>query len=77
MTSLPQVAPRIAKLTALSIGVALLATACGGTSTPTSTGSDRFRQRRGHRLPGTQRWSWRRNIGRDQHRPGSRFHHHH
>ena len=39
MTSLPQVAPRIAKLTALSIGVALLATACGGTSTPTSTGS--------------------------------------
>ncbi len=39
MTALPQVAPRIAKLTALSIGVALLATACGGTSTPTSTGS--------------------------------------
>ncbi|MEC5181330.1 ABC transporter substrate-binding protein [Arthrobacter sp. CG_A4] len=39
MTSFPQVAPRIAKLTALSIGVALLATACGGTSTPTSTGS--------------------------------------
>ena len=39
MTSLPQVAPRIAKLTALSIGVALLATACGGTSTPTSTGT--------------------------------------
>jgi branched-chain amino acid transport system substrate-binding protein len=39
MTSLPQVAPRIAKLTALSIGVALLATACGGSTTPTSTGS--------------------------------------
>lgn len=39
MTSLPQVAPRIAKLTALSIGVALLATACGGSSTPTSTGT--------------------------------------
>jgi branched-chain amino acid transport system substrate-binding protein len=39
MTSIPQVAPRIAKLTALSIGVALLATACGGSSTPTSTGS--------------------------------------
>lgn len=39
MTSLPQVAPRIAKLTALSIGVALLATACGGSPTPTSTGS--------------------------------------
>jgi branched-chain amino acid transport system substrate-binding protein len=39
MTSLPQVAPRIAKLTALSIGVALLATACGGSSTPSSTGS--------------------------------------
>ncbi|WP_427133309.1 ABC transporter substrate-binding protein [Pseudarthrobacter sp. S9] len=39
MTSLPQVAPRIAKLTALSLGVALLATACGGSSTPSSTGS--------------------------------------
>ena len=39
MTSLPQVAPRIAKLTALSLGVALLATACGGTSTPSSTSS--------------------------------------
>ena len=39
MTSLPQVAPRMAKLTVLSIGVALLATACGGSSTPTSTGS--------------------------------------
>jgi branched-chain amino acid transport system substrate-binding protein len=39
MTSLPQVAPRIAKLTALGVGVALLATACGGSSTPTSTGS--------------------------------------
>ncbi len=39
MTSLPQVAPRIAKLTALSLGVALLATACGGSSTPSATGS--------------------------------------
>jgi len=39
MISLPQAAPRIAKLTALSIGVALLATACGGSSTPGSTGS--------------------------------------
>jgi branched-chain amino acid transport system substrate-binding protein len=39
MTSLPHVAPRVAKLTALSVGVALLATACGGSSTPTSTGS--------------------------------------
>jgi branched-chain amino acid transport system substrate-binding protein len=39
MTSLPKVAPRAAKLTALSLGVALLATACGGSSTPTSTGS--------------------------------------
>ncbi|BCW70128.1 ABC transporter substrate-binding protein [Arthrobacter sp. NicSoilB8] len=39
MTSLPQVAPRIAKLTALSLGVALLATACGGSSTPSSTNS--------------------------------------
>jgi len=39
MTSLPQAAPRIAKLTALSLGVALLATACGGSSTPSSTGS--------------------------------------
>ena len=39
MISLPQVAPRVAKLTALSLGVALLATACGGSSTPTSTTS--------------------------------------
>ncbi len=39
MISLPQAAPRVAKLTALSIGVALLATACGGSSTPSSTGS--------------------------------------
>jgi len=40
MTSLPQVAPRIAKLTVLSVGVALLATACGGSSTaPASSGS--------------------------------------
>jgi branched-chain amino acid transport system substrate-binding protein len=39
MTSLHQAAPRIAKLTALSIGVAFLATACGGSSTPSSTGS--------------------------------------
>jgi branched-chain amino acid transport system substrate-binding protein len=37
MISLPQAAPRIAKMTALSIGVALLATACGGNSTPSST----------------------------------------
>ncbi len=39
MTSLPQVAPRIAKLTVLSLGVALLATACGGSPAPSSTGS--------------------------------------
>ncbi len=39
MTSLPQAAPRIAKLTALGLGVTFLATACGGTSTPTSTES--------------------------------------
>ncbi len=39
MTSLPQVAPRIAKLTVLSIGVALLATACGGSPTPSTTGT--------------------------------------
>jgi branched-chain amino acid transport system substrate-binding protein len=39
MIALPQAAPRIAKLTALSIGVALLATACGGSSTPGSTGT--------------------------------------
>lgn len=37
MISLPQAAPRIAKLTALSVGVALLATACGGTPTPSAT----------------------------------------
>src|SRR6478735_289008 len=39
MISLPQTAPRVAKLTALSIGVALLATACGGGSTPNATES--------------------------------------
>jgi branched-chain amino acid transport system substrate-binding protein len=39
MISLPQGAPRVAKLTALSIGVALLATACGGSPTPSSTTS--------------------------------------
>ena len=39
MISLPQAAPRVAKLTALSIGVALLATACGGSSTPSQTGA--------------------------------------
>jgi len=39
MFDLSQAAPRAAKLTALGIGVALLATACGGSSTPGSTGS--------------------------------------
>ncbi|PNH86485.1 ABC transporter substrate-binding protein [Arthrobacter sp. AFG20] len=39
MISLPQTAPRVAKLTVLSIGVALLATACGGGSTPSATES--------------------------------------
>ncbi|SDK73681.1 amino acid/amide ABC transporter substrate-binding protein, HAAT family [Arthrobacter sp. ov407] len=39
MTSLPRVAPRVAKLTVLSLGVALLATACGGSPAPSSTGS--------------------------------------
>src|SRR3954449_126589 len=39
MTSLHQAAPRIAKLTALSVGVAFLATACGGSPAPSSTGS--------------------------------------
>ena len=39
MTSLPQVAPRVAKLTVLSLGVALLATACGGSPAPSSSGS--------------------------------------
>ena len=37
MIAIPQAAPRVAKLTALSIGVALLATACGGSPTPSST----------------------------------------
>jgi branched-chain amino acid transport system substrate-binding protein len=37
MITLPPAAPRVAKLTALSVGVALLATACGGTSTPSKT----------------------------------------
>ena len=39
MFDLSPAAPRAAKLTALGIGVALLATACGGSSTPTQTGS--------------------------------------
>lgn len=34
-----QAAPRAAKLTALGVGVALLATACGGTPTPGQTGT--------------------------------------
>ncbi|WP_104060977.1 ABC transporter substrate-binding protein [Arthrobacter sp. 4R501] len=37
MISLSPAAPRLAKLTALSVGVAFLVTACGGTSTPSST----------------------------------------
>lgn len=37
MIAIPQAAPRVAKLTALSFGVALLATACGGSPTPGST----------------------------------------
>lgn len=37
MISLSPAAPRIAKLTALSVGVAFLATACGGDSTPSAT----------------------------------------
>ncbi|QNE13942.1 ABC transporter substrate-binding protein [Pseudarthrobacter sp. NBSH8] len=37
MISLSPAAPRLAKLTALSVGVAFLATACGGTSTPSAT----------------------------------------
>src|SRR4029453_1831186 len=39
MFDLSQAAPRAAKLTALGIGVALLATACGGSPTPSSTGT--------------------------------------
>ncbi|UZX02336.1 amino acid ABC transporter substrate-binding protein [Arthrobacter sp. CDRTa11] len=37
MISLPPASSRIAKLTALSVGVAFLATACGGTTTPSAT----------------------------------------
>ncbi|MBO1266548.1 ABC transporter substrate-binding protein [Arthrobacter cavernae] len=37
MFDLSQAAPRAARLTALGIGVALLATACGGTPTPSAT----------------------------------------
>ena len=37
MIPLSPAAPRIAKLTALSVGVAFLATACGGTPTPSAT----------------------------------------
>ncbi|MEE2521597.1 ABC transporter substrate-binding protein [Pseudarthrobacter sp. J75] len=39
MISLPPGAPRAAKLTALGVGFALLATACGGTTTPSATDS--------------------------------------
>ncbi|UVJ40664.1 ABC transporter substrate-binding protein [Arthrobacter sp. CJ23] len=39
MFDLSQAAPRAAKLTALGIGVALLATACGGTPAPSTTGT--------------------------------------
>ncbi|MEV7571694.1 ABC transporter substrate-binding protein [Pseudarthrobacter sp. NPDC089323] len=37
MTLFPQAGARAAKLTALGIGVAFMATACGGSSTPTAT----------------------------------------
>ncbi|AUZ33992.1 amino acid ABC transporter substrate-binding protein [Arthrobacter sp. PGP41] len=37
MTLFPQAGTRVAKLTALGIGVAFMATACGGSSTPTAT----------------------------------------
>jgi branched-chain amino acid transport system substrate-binding protein len=40
MIEIPQVAPRVAKLTALSVGVALLATACGGSPAPSGTGTN-------------------------------------
>lgn len=39
MTLFPQAGTRVAKLTALGIGVAFMATACGGSSTPTATES--------------------------------------
>ncbi|WP_461189495.1 ABC transporter substrate-binding protein [Arthrobacter sp. Z4-13] len=37
MTLFPQAGTRVAKLTALGIGVAFMATACGGSSTPTAS----------------------------------------
>jgi branched-chain amino acid transport system substrate-binding protein len=39
MTLFPQAGTRVAKLTVLGIGVAFMATACGGSSTPTATES--------------------------------------
>jgi branched-chain amino acid transport system substrate-binding protein len=39
MTLFPQAGTRVAKLTALGIGVAFMVTACGGSSTPTATES--------------------------------------
>src|SRR5215217_5822953 len=39
MTLFPQAGTRVAKLTVLGIGVAFMATACGGSSTPTASES--------------------------------------
>ncbi|GAA3405090.1 ABC transporter substrate-binding protein [Pseudarthrobacter polychromogenes] len=54
MTLFPQAGTRVAKLTALGIGVAFMATACGGSSTPTATESSATAEAAGIACPATE-----------------------
>ncbi len=54
MTLFPQAGTRVAKLTALGIGVAFMATACGGSSTPTATESSAAAEAAGIACPATE-----------------------
>lgn len=54
MTLFPQAGTRVAKLTALGIGVAFMATACGGSSTPTATESSATAEASGIACPATE-----------------------
>ncbi|WP_350004256.1 ABC transporter substrate-binding protein [Pseudarthrobacter sp. WHRI 8279] len=54
MTLFPQAGTRVAKLTALGIGVAFMATACGGSSTPTATESSATGSAAGIACPATE-----------------------
>ncbi|OAE01184.1 ABC transporter substrate-binding protein [Arthrobacter sp. OY3WO11] len=54
MTLFPQAGTRVAKLTALGIGVAFMATACGGSSTPTATESSAPAAAAGIACPATE-----------------------